>query len=501
MKIRSRVHLKYPLEPLFTSEQFLLMSSLIIMVGIPPVRGALKGDIDLLRLVATAHQANRAAIDTWQGHAEIESTLADAKGPILQDKFSVEFLSDCRREVTRWTWTQNERYVREGVKMGGEPVSKVVMEPINAMMTRMGYYRRAPSITTREGKRLCTLVIWPPERARRASQSECFNPMWYLTGQMTKATDDLVQRLVFLYRRVKNDGDQRIKATREGDVVMLELDWGTVLNRHYFSLVRGGNVVKYFGRDQSSTEQREWTYEQKGGVWLPKTFIFNYKTDSPEILGNTSRSWKVTFVENIVNEPIPVSEFTLQSLGYKSSEQLSDRREYQAPIYENTRTWDERILRESTAFPSPAPYEELPLEFAEPLLGKPLPQLNHMNMTVKQIQGKAILICFFDMNQRPSRYYLTQLAEKAETLGKYSIAVAAIQASKVDQKTFSEWVKTNSMPFPVGMIQDDEKKVRFDWAVKSLPWLILADKRRIVTAEGFELGELKAKLAEINEAK
>ncbi|OHB75054.1 MAG: hypothetical protein A2Z25_12410 [Planctomycetes bacterium RBG_16_55_9] len=188
--------------------------SAAILINAQECSGAIKGDIELLRLVATAHQANRAAIDTWQGHANIESTLADANGIILQDTFSVDFLSDCRREVTRWTWTQDERHVREGFAIDGQPISKTVSEPFSAMTTRAGYYRHAPRITTREGERLHTLVILPPERARRSSYSDSFNPMWYLTGHITKGTDDLVQRLVFLYRRVKNDGATDIITTR-----------------------------------------------------------------------------------------------------------------------------------------------------------------------------------------------------------------------------------------------------------------------------------------------
>ncbi len=340
--------------------------------------------------------------------------------------------------------------------MGGEPVSKTVMEPVSAMTTRMGYYRRAPSITTLEGERLCTLVIWPPERARRRSYSECFDPMWYLTGHITKATDDLVKRLVFLYRRVKNDGAKDIIATREGDMVILELDSEIVLNRHTFSLAQGGNVVKYFAQSQGDAERREWTYEQKDGVWIPKTFVSNYKTVSPDLLGNTNRTWKVTFVKNIVNEPIPVSEFSLEALGYQSSEQLGDRREYHAPIYDNTRTWDERILREAEALPPPAPYEELPLEFATPLLGKPLPELKYLGISLEHVPDTSLLICFFDMNQRPSRYCLLQLAKQAEKLKEKGIAVIGIQASIVEEKTINEWADKNSIPFPVGMIKNNE---------------------------------------------
>ena len=474
---------------------------MVILVYVQTCSATINGDIELLRLVATAHQANRAAVDTWQGHAHVESTLADANGIILQDTFSTDFLSDCRREVTRWTWTQDKRHVREGLEINGEPVSKGVLEPFSAMITRAGYYRHAPGITTRDGRRLNTLVIWPPERARRRSYSECFNPMWYLTGHMTKLTDDFIGLLVFLYGRVKNDGATHIIATRDGDVVILERGNESLVNRHTFDLARGGNVVKYFAQSQGDTERREWTYEHKDDVWIPKTFVFNHRTKSPDALGSTDRTWKVMFVNNIVNEPIPVSQFTLKALGYKSGEQLNDQRTNLPPIYDGARTWEERLSQELSASPAPAPYEGLPLDFAAPLLGKPLPDLNDMNLTIEHAEDKAMLVCFFDLNQRPSRYCLTPLAKEAETLEKRGIAVAAIQASKVDRKIFGEWVKTSTIPFPVGMIQDDERKVRFDWAVRSLPWLILTDRRHIVVAEGFGLDELNTKLTEVEGAK
>jgi hypothetical protein len=50
----------------------------MILMSARDCLAAKEGDIELLRLVATAHQANRARINTWQGHADIESTLADA---------------------------------------------------------------------------------------------------------------------------------------------------------------------------------------------------------------------------------------------------------------------------------------------------------------------------------------------------------------------------------------------------------------------------------------
>jgi len=57
------------------------------------------------------------------------------------------------------------------------------------------------------------------------------------------------------------------------------------------------------------------------------------------------------------------------------------------------------------------------------------------------------------------------------------------------------------IPFPVGMIQDNEDSIRFDWAVKSLPWLILTDSKHVVIAEGFGLDELDGKIRQTDDGK
>jgi hypothetical protein len=51
------------------------------------------------------------------------------------------------------------------------------------------------------------------------------------------------------------------------------------------------------------------------------------------------------------------------------------------------------------------------------------------------------------------------------------------------------------------MIYGREECFRFDWAVCSLPWLILTDSRHVVAAEGFGLSELDAKIEQISTAK
>ena len=90
--------------------------------------------------------------------------------------------------------------------------------------------------------------------------------------------------------------------------------------------------------------------------------------------------------------------------------------------------------------------------------------------------------------------YLAELKAKG-------LVLVAVQASKVDQTSLDEWVKKNNIPFPVGMVQGDEEQIRFAWGVKSLPWLILADGKHIVRAEGFSVSELDTKLRELSKTR
>ena len=138
---------------------------------------------------------------------------------------------------------------------------------------------------------------------------------------------------------------------------------------------------------------------------------------------------------------------------------------------------------------------------ATPLINKPLPELESVGVDVlpSDTNDTMILVCFFDMEQRPSRNCVTRLTRRADELEGKSVTVVAIQASKVGEKILNEWVKKNSIPFQVGIVQSDGAKTRFTWGVRSLPWLILTDRNHVVMAEGFGLAELGDELKRISE--
>jgi len=136
------------------------------------------------------------------------------------------------------------------------------------------------------------------------------------------------------------------------------------------------------------------------------------------------------------------------------------------------------------------------LSEVRPLIGRPLPKFDGIKIDLAghQTKGKMILVCYFDMEQRPSRYCIRELAKRAEELKERGVYVVAVQASKVDENTLNKWVLEYTIPFPVGMVEGDINETRYSWSVQSLPWLILTDRNHVVTAEGFTLNELNDKI-------
>ncbi len=136
------------------------------------------------------------------------------------------------------------------------------------------------------------------------------------------------------------------------------------------------------------------------------------------------------------------------------------------------------------------------------LSGKPLPDLKDLKIEIPadDSDSKMMLVCFFDMEQRPSRNCIMRLARQAPQLKQEGVNVVAVQASKIDRDTLNEWTKKYNIPFPVGMIEGDEKEIRFAWGVRSMPWLILTDLKHIVLAEGFGLDQLESKIQEATDA-
>jgi hypothetical protein len=125
------------------------------------------------------------------------------------------------------------------------------------------------------------------------------------------------------------------------------------------------------------------------------------------------------------------------------------------------------------------------------LLGKLLPDWKDLiDLGPEQAKRKPVLLCFFDLSQRPSRRCLDVLTKQADALQQKGVIVTAVQIGAIDDDAGKAWIKEHGDKLSIGQVGKDAEKVKSAWGVQSLPWLILTDKKHIVVAEGFGLSDL-----------
>jgi protocatechuate 3,4-dioxygenase beta subunit len=125
------------------------------------------------------------------------------------------------------------------------------------------------------------------------------------------------------------------------------------------------------------------------------------------------------------------------------------------------------------------------------LESKPLPPLKDLGIDLPaDAADKMLLVCFWDMGQRPSRNCITRLAAQAAALREKGVRIVAVHAAQVEDSALRQWVEKNKIPFPSGIIAGDIDKTKSAWGVGSLPHLILTDKKHTVVAEGVGLDDL-----------
>jgi hypothetical protein len=133
---------------------------------------------------------------------------------------------------------------------------------------------------------------------------------------------------------------------------------------------------------------------------------------------------------------------------------------------------------------------KIPRKDYRSLIGKSLPDLKELGLNPTLASDRPILMCLVDMEQRPCRQCLSELAKKKETLSASHIDVVIARTSVVDLKQYEDWLKTIGISDPIHGVAPDFESKRLRWGVRALPWLILTDKNRVVRAEGFAIDDL-----------
>ena len=445
---------------------------IIILLTLQPCQALIKGDVELLKIVALKHKSNFESILTWKGEAfeEWTSTQGDWYDYMMKNKCT--FAYDQLRGAVRWNKEPQENHCINH----GELQTNILANYNSAMLKDGSYYEYTGAEQPhKNNKVMYNLVINSPKMAS-GSQNHCLDPRYLFNDTAGGTVHDY---LMFLYNNANVEGpfDQYIK--RDGDLVILQVSPDeTRTERHVYDLSKGGNLVEYYNKSRNVENTKSYTYEEKSGIWILKSY--KWTNINPRKNGEVFKSTRtINWSNSVVNVPFGEDEFTLEKLGVKHGDHISDHRVNRGYRYEG-------VLAEVPPKP-------------QTLTGKQLLKTDCFGIMLppESTKGKIILLCFWDMKQRPARQCVQDLANRMDDLQEKGVVSVLIHASPAEPNALKEWMTKFKIPSPCGVITGDAEKVetiRNKWGVRGLPWLVLTDKKHIVRAEGFGISELDERI-------
>jgi hypothetical protein len=137
--------------------------------------------------------------------------------------------------------------------------------------------------------------------------------------------------------------------------------------------------------------------------------------------------------------------------------------------------------------PHPKPPKQ-ELTTAESKVGQSIPGFENIKIAdfkSESIENKSLLICFWDMEQRPSRQYIQELQKQKETLESKSIEILIIHAGTKAENEIKQWIEKNKISLTSGTIEGEPYDTLLAWGARGLPWFVLTDKKHVIIKAGF----------------
>lgn len=134
------------------------------------------------------------------------------------------------------------------------------------------------------------------------------------------------------------------------------------------------------------------------------------------------------------------------------------------------------------------------LSTAESKIGQPIPgfdKIGFEGFQTDQIKGKRLLVCFWDIDQRPSRQCLLELQKQKQSLLDKGIIALAVHSGTKREKEVRQWLAKENISLTVGMIEGDPYDTLLAWGARGTPWLILTDEQHITLKAGFNVDILE----------
>ncbi|MBN1975413.1 MAG: hypothetical protein JW787_17385 [Sedimentisphaerales bacterium] len=142
--------------------------------------------------------------------------------------------------------------------------------------------------------------------------------------------------------------------------------------------------------------------------------------------------------------------------------------------------------------PRPVPPKQ-ELSTVKSKVGKQIPgfeKIKSADFQPEQAKDKPLLVCFWDIDQRPSRQYILDLEKNKVVLEGKNIQVLIIHAGTKVENEVKHWIQENKVSIASGIIEGEPYDTLLTWGARGLPWLVLTDDKHVITKAGFNIDEL-----------
>lgn len=285
---------------------------------------AMKGDKELLSLVADVYRGNKGRIQGWSGQILVTDTDYLDGQQLNKTESKVEFVADTSSRQLRWDWN-----VRS--KEGDTTRSKLTM--FNGLLNKDGFAFVRQDVGERAP--IKTIEIVPRNEFSAGPLSNTFDPMYFLGYR----GEDVADRFRMFHDHYSEPGLAGWTVSRQVDLVTLEYENNGMVNRYIVDLAQGGTLLRYEassptegGDELLESEKMEWTYEYANEVWVPKTTRyeklerFEVRNGKPVLSDHERRATReIKWIDNRINERISDDEFDLNKLGIRDGDVIADK--------------------------------------------------------------------------------------------------------------------------------------------------------------------------------
>lgn len=305
------------------SKSFYLFGIVISMIHAYPLFAEMKGDIELLRLIADGYEANLEKLSTWKGKVNVKgfhTPIPSTDWGERRWESENDFLLDRDQEAIRWHGkTVKGTQILEGKE-------SQLPQSVHSGMIKSKYDFRLTFPDNEKGRR--NLLIVPSGKWPRNFESNVFDPVHILTKEIYPG---LLEQLRGYYK-LQSEGNLTFSngsVTRQGDMVTIETDnerggdVGRIITRFVFDLSKGCCLTDFLNSSRPSESHWKLDYEEISGVYVMKKVALTYK-DKRE--GREYISTREAILTNeMVNEPVNPAEFELDKIGMKPGDGVFDR--------------------------------------------------------------------------------------------------------------------------------------------------------------------------------